>query len=164
MERPVKKITAEEHETLIETMRDNVDSQDKPKVGIFWYNPQRNRLVGIQSAYADELPFNAKGRKTVMALHHTTWPDVREDALANGSQDAIWQEEDYTMVPRGRVFQVAIPNSDAAYFEILAGSWLNDYPDAKALILKVFNLDEAEFDFIESHHWNIGRGTSEIFL
>ena len=152
------------HISLMATMRDGAGSQDSPKVGIFWYNPERNRLVGVRSAYAKELAFNPRGRKTLTVLHHTEWPSVREDAIANGSTDEIWTEEDYTQVPRGRVFQTALPGSDAEYFEVLVGSWLRQYPQAGELIRDQFNLRHADHDIIEDGHWDIGRGLSEIFM
>ena len=163
-ERKVQKISTADNEILMETMRENGRSLDNPQVGMFWYNPQRNRLVGVYSAYASELSFNAKGRKTMQVLHHKVWPDVREDAIANGSNDKIWREEDYTQVPRGRIFQIEVPGSDAEYFEILVGSWINEYPQAADLIIKRFNLELSDFQFIHSEHWDVGRGTSELFI
>jgi len=156
--------TSEQCEVLYDTMRANVSMQKRPKVGMFWFNPQRNRLVGVHSAFAHDLSFNSKGRKTVSDLHHTAWEGVREDAVANGSADDIWQEADYTQVPRGRVFQIQVPDSDAEYFEVLLGKWIHEYPDAKQLIVKAFNLEQSEFAFIYSQHWDIGHGTSEFFI
>ena len=144
----VRNCTEEECQILYDTMRANADSQKLPKVGMFWYNPERGRLVGVYGTFARDLSFNAKGRKTVRELHHTTWSDVREDALANGSPDKIWTQEDYTQVPRGRVFQIQVPDSDAEYFEILVGKWIYEYPEAKSAILKSFNLENAEFEFV----------------
>jgi len=160
----INTISNENNEILMDTMRANIDSQERPKVGMFWYNPERNRLIGIRSAFAHDLSFNAKGRKTVSDLHAKVWDDVREDAVANGSADIIWQEEDYTQVPRGRVFQIQVPDSAAEYFEVLVGSWINDFPDAIQSIIKAFNLNEADYQFIRSEHWDIGRGTSEIYF
>jgi len=157
-------ISAMENEILMETMRNHVDAQQGPKVGMFWYNPKRNVLVGVHSAYACELPFNDKGRKTVQVLHHTAWPGVRKAATAIGSTDSIWDEEDYTLVPHGRVFEIEAPGSSSQYFDILAGSWMEDYPEAMQLILDEFNLHDVKFAFIHSEHWDIGRGTSEIFI
>jgi len=154
----------EESEILFDTMRDNLDSQTRPKVGMFWFNPERNRLVGVRSAFAHDLAFNSKGRKTVSDLHHTVWDDVREEALDNGSSDKIWGETDYTQVPRGRVFQIKVQDSGVEYFEILLGKWIHDYPQAAKLILKKFNLEGAEHEFIYSQHWDIGHGTSEFFI
>ena len=161
---PIRTSTEEESKVLFDTMRDNVGSHNQPKVGMFWYNPERNRLVGIRSVFARDLAFNPKGRKTVRDLHHTAWDEVREDALANGSTDKIWYEEDYTQVPRGRVFQMEVPGSDTEYFEILIGKWIHEYPDAVKLILKAFNLEKSEYEFIYSQHWDIGHGTSEFFI
>jgi len=157
-------IAPEENELLMDTMRNGVDAQDGPKVGMFWYNPARNVLVGVHSAFASELPFNNKGRKTLRVLHHTAWPGVRKAAKAIGSADRIWDEEDYTQVPRGCVFQIEVPGSDEAHFDILVGSWADEYPQAMPLIVEEFNLANAKFQFVHSEHWNIGRGTSEIFI
>ena len=157
-------IPAAQNELLMDTMRDSVDAQDGPKVGMFWYNPARNVLVGVHSAYACELPFNEKGRKTLKVLHHTAWPGVRKAAVAIGSTDDIWQEEDYTQVPRGRVFQIQAPGRRAGYFDILVGGWADDCPQALELIVDEFNLKGAEYYFIHSEHWDIGRGTSELFI
>ena len=139
---PIRASTNEESEILFDTMRDSVGSHNQPKVGMFWYNPERNRLVGVRSVFAGDLAFNSKGRKTVRDLHHTTWDEIREDALAGGSTDKIWDEKDYTMIPRGRVFQIEVPDSDTEYFEILVGNWIYKYPDATRLILKAFNDNE----------------------
>ena len=160
----VQKIASADNEILMETMRENGRLQENPQVGMFWYNPARNRLVGVYSAYASELSFNAKGRKTMQVLHHKVWQDVREDAIENGSIDKIWEEEDYTQVPRGRIFQIEVPNSNAEYFEVLVGSWIKEYPQAVDLILKRFNLEHSDYQFIHSEHWDVGRGTSEFLI
>ena len=155
-------MTAAQNEALMETMRETVDAQHDPKVGMFWFNAQRDILVGVHSVYASELPFNDKGRKTVQVLHHTAWPGVRKAAIAIGSPDGIWNEEDYTQVPRGRVFEIEVPNG--RQFDILVGSWLEEHPRTAELIVEEFNLRGVPFQFIYSEHWDIGRGTSEIFV
>jgi len=159
----ISKITSDEHEVLMETMRENVSEQSAPKVGMFWYNPERNRLVGVREAYSSELEFNEKGRKTVKALHNIVWNDVREDALADGSTDQIWKQTDYTMIPRGRIFQIEKPDK-SEYFEILVGSWIEEHPKAMQVILNRFNLNNANYDFIISEHWDIGKVTSELYI
>jgi hypothetical protein len=164
MDKQIRTSSEEESQILFDTMRDNMNSQTRPKVGMFWYNPQRDRLVGIRSAFAHELSFNSKGRKTVSTLHHAIWDEVREDAIANGSSDKIFSEKDYTLVPRGRIFQISVPDSNEEYFEILIGGWLREYPSAAELILKSFNLKQCEHEFIYSQHWDIGHGTSELFI
>lgn len=52
----------------MDTMRGYVNTQDEPKVRMFWYNPESDELIGVESAYASELQFNNKGRKSVKAL------------------------------------------------------------------------------------------------
>ena len=156
-------IDINENERLMQSMRDTVHEQNGPKVGMFWYNPARDALVGIHSAFAAELPFNERGHKTMQVLHHTAWPGVRKAAKAIGSNDAIWDEEDYTQVPRGRVFEVAMAGNEP-YFEVLVGSWAENHPHVLAMIAEEFNLSDVPHDFIHSRHWDIGRGTSEIFV
>jgi len=146
----VTQISSADNKLLMEAMHDTVDLQDEPKVGLFWYNPERNRLVGVFSVHASDLSYNAKGRKTLRTLHHTSWQKVRENAILDGSNDKIWQEEDYTQIPRGRVFQ--IDRMGTASFEVLVGSWIHEYPQAARLIIEEFNLKEGEFDFVESEH------------
>jgi len=160
----MKKTTAAEHEILMNGMRTTKDAQNEPKVGLFWYNPERNVLVGVQSAFASELPFNSKGNKTLKILHDTSWESVRQNAIAIGSTDEIWDEESYMMVPRGRVFQRAVPGSDAGYYRICVGSWIRDYPRACELIVKAFNLGNSEYDIEHDEHWDVGRGDSEKLI
>lgn len=165
MTKPIKIISAEEHEMLIETMRDNVSSQEEPKVGLFWYDSKKKHLIGVKDAYASELQFNSKGRKTVKALHAKVWKEIRSDAISSGiAEDRNESLDEYTQVPRGRIFQVDRMDTGRSYFEVLVGSWIHEYPEAMSIIVDQFNLSNANFDFIESHHWNIGCGTSEIFL
>ena len=158
----VRAATLAEHHEFMETMREGMVPENSAEVGLFWYNPERNRLVGVYSYPAMALPFNEKGRKTLRKYHHLEWPSVREEALDNGAQDTIWQEEDYTQVPRGRVFEVQY--GDEPYFEVMVGQWINEYPSAKALILKRFKLDKNYTEFIYSPHWDIGHGTSEFLI
>jgi len=157
-------ITSTQNEILMSTMRESVSAQNGPKVGMFWYNPARNMLIGVHSAFAAELPFNDKGRKTLQVLHHTAWPGVRKAAIAIGSADSLWDEEDYTRIPRGRVFEIEMPDKNARQFDILVGSWAEEYPKALALIIDEFNLDGVKYDFIHSAHRDVGRGTSELFI
>ncbi|GHV07245.1 hypothetical protein FACS1894217_07650 [Clostridia bacterium] len=159
----IKKVSEEENSLLMQTMRDNVEVQDDPKVGMFWYHPKLGQLIGVKDAYAAELAFNEKGRKTLKSLHAKVWPEISSYALLTGAaKKPTGDIADYTQVPRGRVFQIDTPGR--TYFEVLVGSWINDYPEAAGLIIKQFNLNGVDFDFIESEHWDIGRGTSEIFF
>ena len=162
MEPKIKNTTAADYQDMMDTMREGMVPENSPEVGFFWYNPERDRLVGVTRYPAVGLPFNEKRRKTVRKYHHLEWPVVREDAIANGSNDAIWQEEDYTQVPRGRVFEVQCEG--APYFEIMVGAWINEYPSAKRLVLDAFHLRGTDYDFVISVHWGIGHGTSEFLI
>ncbi|MCL2212383.1 MAG: hypothetical protein FWB93_00915 [Oscillospiraceae bacterium] len=157
------KIDDTEKDLLMDTMFGTPRPKEGAKVGMFWYNSRRNVLVGVFDEFAANLPFNQHGRKTIGKLHHIEWQNVRADAIAMGSTDEIFSEEDYTLVPRGRVFQIRTPD-DKEYYQIMVGSWFDKHPEAGQLVINRFNLQNADFDFVESEHWDIGKGTSELFV
>ena len=43
----IYKSTPDEHNDFIEIMKEGLHNKD-PKVGIFWYNPSRNELFGVE--------------------------------------------------------------------------------------------------------------------
>lgn len=141
-----------------ELMSENIAYQDDGEVGIFWYDPTHDELFGVKSADVNDVPFyrsNLFGGlevKTCRPLHYKVW----EREHHRGKDPRF--HGDYTLVPRGRVFFV----KDVG-FVVLVGDWINEYPDAKSLILFEFNLpDDAEFRIDE--HWNIGHGWSDKFM
>lgn len=134
----------------IEVMKNNLEKDDCPDVGIFWYNIDINQLFDVYSTPIDEVEW-----------HHSTQlnTDVKTDKRLHMN---IWKRKnrsgDYTMIPRGRVFQF----KDEGY-KVMVGSWINDYPQAKQLILDVFNLPIENTEFRIDSHWDLGNSCLDEF-
>jgi hypothetical protein len=135
-------------------MKEFNDTQNEPEVGIFWYDVEDNELFGVVSETASTLKpyfsdmFNANAI-TTNKLHYAIW-----QKNANKCRDDRFQN-DYTKVPRGRVFEV-----ENEGFIVCVGHWINDYPEAKDVILDEFNLPE-DTEFLIDSHWDLGRGWSD---
>lgn len=135
-------------------MIENADHQDDPYVGIFWYDTRNEELFGVVKSPAADLPFKsrdifAKPAKTCQALHENVWRKARYKKKPDPRFN-----RDYTKVPRGRVFEV-----EGQGFVVCVGSWIDEHPEAKELILDEFELPEdTEFKF--DIHWELGHGWS----
>ncbi|GHU95987.1 hypothetical protein FACS1894156_6430 [Bacteroidia bacterium] len=146
-------MTQEQKTAVMQTMRDSMDEQDKPKVGIFWYDPQTDELFGVTKINAQDLQFDHNGLKTVSSLHRDWWKKQQMRAKAKGQLSSIYLA-DYTKVPRGRIFQT----KDEA-FQIMCGSWVND--QIVELVTDEFDLQEQSVSVVIDEHWEIGHGWSE---
>lgn len=138
-----------------ELMAENMQYQDDPYVGIFWYDTRNDELFGVKSALAEDVPYKLtdlfKNRaRTCTPLHEKVW----EKEYYRGKDQRF--RGDYTKVPRGRVFEV-----EGQGFVVCVGSWIHAYPEAKALILDEFNLPEDQTVFKIDIHWELGHGFSE---
>ena len=135
-------------------MIDNAEVQDDPYVGIFWYDTYNSELFGIVKALASDIPykmtdlFSHKAR-TCTPLHEKVW----RKAQYKKNPDPRFNR-DYTKVPRGRVFEV-----EDEGFVVCIGSWIDDYPEAKDLILDEFELPDTTRFKIDTH-WELGHGWS----
>lgn len=144
--------------TLKELMSENVAYQDDAEVGIFWYDPEADELFGVKSADVNDVPyyksnlFEGREVKTCRPLHYKVW----EREHYRGKDHRF--SGDYTLVPRGRVFFV----KDIGFI-VVVGDWINDYPEAKSLILSEFNLPGST-EFRVDEHWAIGHGWSDKFM
>lgn len=142
---------------LKELMRANIEHQDDPEVGIFWYDTENDDLFGVKSSSVDELKyyhstlFNADV-KTCKALHYKVW----EREYFRGKDKRF--QGDYTQVPRGRIFYIKDKG-----FVVITGSWINDYPEAKSTILYEFKLPE-DTEFQIDSHWDLGHGWSDLYM
>jgi len=145
-----------ERKNVISSMSDNFDIQEDPMVGIFWYDNIDDELFGVTSAMASELSFNSQGKKTVGMLHKTWWKRQQEREKAKGKVSERFLQ-DYTMLPRGRIFQDKTEN----HFELMCGSWINDH--IIELIKEEFNLQNVPLKVIVDTHWEIGHGWSEEY-
>lgn len=128
---------------------------DDPYVGIFWYDPNEDMLFGVYSALAADTNyypskiFNANAR-TCKALHYQVWSKEQHKRRKNPKFMG-----DYTKIPRGRIFEV-----ENRGFVVCVGAWINEYPQAKELIIDEFQLPD-DTEFLVDSHWDLGRGWSD---
>jgi hypothetical protein len=148
-------MTKIDQQNIMQCMADNFDSQDNPKVGIFWYDETNDELFGVSKVNADELQFNSNGLKTMSILHKTWWQKQKNRALSKGKDPGIFLK-DYTQIPRGRIFQ-----KKDGVFHMMCGSWIND--DIEKLVKDEFDLQTAPFERVVDEHWEIGHGWSEEY-
>ena len=135
-------------------MKEFNEQIDEPSVGIFWYDTENNELFGIVDTTASELSFYDSeffdGRvKTTNKLHYAIWQKE-----ANRGRDDRFKAK-YVNVPRGRIFEV-----ENVGFIVCVGKWINDYPQAKSVILDEFNLPK-DTQFLIDAHWDLGHGWSD---
>ena len=136
-------------------MADNFGVQDFPKVGFFWFDVAENELFGVVKTLAKDISgFNMKGKKTVGMLHKDYWYKESKRAAASGKPTRF--AGDYTLVPRGQVFEI-----EGKGFVVLAGRWMDEYPHAKELVVEEFDLQDVHVEFVYDGHWDIGHGWSE---
>lgn len=150
------------HGELVEEMKSFFED-DKPKVGIFWYNYIDNVLFGVMKDDAEKYEKD-RGWGTLPKLHKTYWQKHHHRAVAKGLTDSIfYKENNYTLIPRGRIFV------QKGIFYAAVGDWIDgkigdrqciDKNKLHELLEDEFNLPES-FEFYKDIHWNIGHGWSE---
>ena len=154
MDSRIKRADEESHKKAIDEMREFFESE-KPQLGIFWFNPVKWFLFGVSKMDAEECL--AQNHTTYPKLHKTYWQKQHFRALANNDTDSIYfQEHNYTMIPRGRIFY------DSGNYTVKVGEWINDLDLERfsQLIQDEFNLPD-NFQFEIDYHWNLGHGWSE---
>lgn len=154
--------SSKEHNDAINLMKGFMDNE-KPKVGIFWYNYIDNTLFGVEKGDA-ELYAEQGNIITYPKLHKTYWQKQHHRAVSkNETNSVFYKEHNYTLIPKGRVF---LENN---VFYVNVGSWINgeingqnciDKNKLRELIIDEFNLPD-DFIFRIDYHWNIGHGWSE---
>ena len=139
--------TQKEHNGIIEAMRPYLNDEEKPQIGIFWYDEKENDFFGVNSLDYDEVQ-EINNRRTYPKLHKTVWQKQR-----HRGKDKHYLG-DYTMVPRGRV------NYENGEFVVYVGNWIDNYSkDVSELLTDYFNLNR--FRFKKDIHWDLGHGWSE---
>lgn len=143
--------------SLIEVMNYNKQYQNNALLGIFWYDDNKKELFGVKSSLSDGVKW----------YHSSTWnTNVRTEPRLH---EQIWQKEyfrqkdkrfrgDYTRIPRGRIFEF-----ENEGFKVLTGSWIDDYPNVRELILDEFELPQ-DTEFMQDSHWDIGHGWSQEYI
>lgn len=141
----------------IELMKFNEQFQDDPEVGIFWYSVHDNELFGVNSMYADETEWRPSQQfKAVIRTSRKLHQDVWKKEYFKGKDSRF--KGNYMYVPRGRVFEFKDEG-----FRVYTGKWINDYPQAKELIMSEFQLPKDNTIFVQDSHWDMGHGLSQEF-
>ena len=154
MERIVRRDDKETHERNIREMAKFLDD-DKPQLGIFWFNPEKFSLFGVSKKDAQECL--DEHHNTYPKLHKTFWQKMHHRAVAKNEKDSIYyKEHNYTLIPRGKVFF-----EDGKYV-VRVGDWFSGLNIEKfsELVQDEFNLPD-DFEFAIDEHWDLGRGWSE---
>ncbi len=149
--------TQSEHSSLCLAMVGFMDN-GRPKVGVFWYNTALGTLFGVEKEDADNVPF-INGKATTSKLHKTFWQKQHHRAVAKGdTQSVYYQEHNYTMIPRGRVFLDEATGS----FYVCVSHWLNDIDieHFREVVEDEFNLPP-DFELVIDIHGDLGHGWSE---
>lgn len=155
-----------EHSEIIGAMSEFLDN-GRPKVGIFWYDIAENELFGIEKTDADKAVF-VNGKATIGKLHKTYWQKQHHRAVQkNDVKSIFYNEHNYTMIPRGRVFL----DENNGRFYVYVGHWLTgginghsvDIEGFREVLSDEFNLPD-DFEFVIDFHWDIGHGWSEELL
>ena len=149
----MREVSKEEYESLIRLMASYRGHGDDPKVGIFWYNTTEKDIFGIVS-----LPLliftraNAKGWVSCSETHEEAWWWECSRQARRGGFDGpfIGFYDDY---PRGRVFY----HMEEDRYVVAVGKWIEEYPEAKELILAEFDLPADKTTFEYAIHWDIGQ-------
>lgn len=159
-----KIITASEtdHQNAVNLMRTFMDDE-KPKVGIFWHDYANNSLFGVEKGEVENYANQGK-IITYPKLHKTYWQKQHYRAVTKGDASSrFYQEHNYTMIPRGRIF------FENGKFYVNVGTWINgfingmhciDKQKLRELIADEFDIPE-DFEYRIDHHWDIGRGWSK---
>ena len=122
-------------------------SDDEPKVGIFWYDPEHNELFGC-----DDTPVSLlNGKKSHPKLHRDYWKMQQRLDHKKSLADDIFLG-DYRMTPRGRIFY----DHELESFTVFTGVWIRKHPDVHDLVLDYFDLRGQIVTFEIDPRWNIG--------
>ncbi len=155
-----------EHDEIIGAMAGFLDD-GRPKVGIFWYDITENSLFGIEKTDADKAVF-VNGKATVGKLHKTYWQRQHHRAVQKNDVNSVfYNEHNYTMIPRGRIFL----NQNDDKFYVYVGHWLTegldghtvDIANFREILADEFDLPD-DFEFVIDYHWDIGHDWSEELL
>lgn len=151
----VEEVSDENIKNMMDVMRANMDTQNNPKVGIFWYQMVGKRLFGVIAVDKDSIkrPNVGGGLITCNELQKDVWKKkYHQQKYKNGGQGPY--VGDYKDHARGRVFY----NPSTDEYTITVGSWIDECPEARAAIEDEFNLTGTNHKFEKNIHWEIGNG------
>ena len=143
---------------MMDAMDSNLENQENPKVGIFWYSPKIKDVFGVVAvdAYA-QAEIEKRNAVSCKELHKYVWKKKYNYYKYHGGNDLF--VGDYKYTPRGRVFYLPKDNE----FDIMVGSWINKNPEAIERIKEAFDLNGEGLNVKVKIgiHWEIGMGYGE---
>lgn len=150
------KTSSDEHmKNAMDVMSSNLETQDNPKVGIFWYDIRTKSLFGVVAVDKDSFakPNVGGGLISCYELHKTVWKKGfnKQKFKNNGIGPFVG---DYKDTPRGRIFYN--PKNDQ--FIINVGSWIKEHTECIDEILDEFDLNNQNYSIEIAPHWEIGCG------
>ena len=152
----IRKSSEDEHDEMILQMSENLHNEN-PKVGIFWYNAQRNELFGVVKY--DPLDKEKCSRSnrgyTCKILHKQYWAkEFRRLKFKEKKTNTFPYIGAYENKPRGRVFW----DNENNIYKIVVGNWINKDENYRAIdiVAKEFDFDKEDFEVIIDDHWDIG--------
>ena len=151
----IQQVDPSQMQDMMEAMDANLEEQENPKVGIFWYSPRIKDVFGVVAVDA-QVQAQIEHRKAVSCkeLHKYVWKKKYNYYKFHGGSDLY--VGDYKYVPRGRVFY--LPDTDE--YDIMVGSWINKHPEAIEKIKIAFDLNDENLNVVVKIgiHWEIGMG------
>ena len=76
----------DDYNSIIDTMRQYKDDDEKPQIGIFWYSPEENSLVDVYVQDFDSVAPNTNGRRILTKIHQRVWEKNYYMARAKGDK------------------------------------------------------------------------------
>ena len=127
----------------MDMMASNLDNQDSPRIGIFWYDTKNDDLFGVVSSQVSEARIS-DGLVSINTLHKDYWKkQYNKLKFKNGGKEVYPFMGGYQDTPRGRIFY-DVKND---LFVIKTGSWVNSYPSIEQLVVDEFNLAGQKYAF-----------------
>jgi hypothetical protein len=144
---------------MYKLMESSLNDEDKPCVGIFWYSPAREECFGVVKAKDGDsnYKYDKDGLASCSELHKYVWAKEYNYRKYHPSDEINLFIGDYRYKPRGRVFYDYEENK----YYVMTGHWIYDYPEARDVILREFNLNGSPYEFGIGIHWEIGMGYGE---
>lgn len=152
----IETVSDEQMADMMDFMDSNMDEQNSPKVGIFWYSPRIKDVFGVVAYDAKYQCEVEKNRDNVSCkeLHKYVWKKQFNYWKYHGGSKLF--VGDYKDTPRGRIFY----NRQNDEFSIMVGSWIDEYPEAIEKIKEAFDLNgqNTNVSVKKGIHWEIGMG------
>lgn len=150
------KVSNDDHiKNTMDVMSANLETQEKPKVGIFWYDVRTKSLFGVVAVDKDSItkPNVGGGLIRCYELHKTIWKKEfhKQKFKYDGKGPFIG---DYKDTPRGRIFY----NPSTDQFIVNVGSWIKDHTECIDEIIEEFNLENVNYSIEIAPHWELGCG------